>query len=136
MVERSGCCADNTKDVNVRVGMKSPPAEGTGGDAEITDNQLCGIFLGPGQLGTTSTVTCDGEYLWQEGHTFDIQVHIPTTSEPIFGRFVTLQIVSSAVSDYYLNWREVIIHREAVDTSDTNTVKIAVVTNLNNYQDY
>ena len=42
---------------NVRVGMKSPPAEGTGGDADITD------FLGPGQLGTTSTVTCDGEYL-------------------------------------------------------------------------
>ena len=65
MVERSGCCADRTTDINVRVGMKSPPAEGTGGDAEINVNQLCGIFLGPGQLGTTSTVTCDGEYFWQ-----------------------------------------------------------------------
>ena len=61
MVERSGCCAFKTKDINVRVGMNSPPEEGTGGDAEITDNQLCGIFLGPGQLGATSTLTCDGE---------------------------------------------------------------------------
>ena len=63
MVERSGCCADWNRDINVRVGMKSPPAEGTGGDAEITDNQLCGIFLGPGQKGSTSILTCDGECL-------------------------------------------------------------------------
>jgi len=110
MVERSGCCADRTADINVRVGMKSPPAEGTGGDAEITDNQLCGIFLGPGQLGTTSNLTCD---------------------EPKFGRFVTLQRVSSVVSDYSINWREVIIHHEAVDISEnTDTVKIAVDTNI------
>ena len=66
MVEREQCCADRTKDINVRVGMKSPPAEGTGGDAEITDNQLCGIFPGPGQLGKTSIVNCDGEYFWQK----------------------------------------------------------------------
>ena len=63
MVERSACCAYKTRDINVRVGMISPPADGTGGDAEITDNKLCGIFPGPGQLGTTSTVTCDGENL-------------------------------------------------------------------------
>ena len=62
-MERSGVGAERTTDINIRVGMKSPPAEGTGGDAEITDNQLCGIFPGPGQLGTTSTVTCDGEYI-------------------------------------------------------------------------
>ena len=60
-MERSGCCAFNTKDINVRVGMKNPPAEGTGGDAEITDNQLCGIFPGPGQLGKASIVNCVGE---------------------------------------------------------------------------
>ena len=65
MVERSGCCADRTKDINVRVGMRSPPADGTGGDAEITYNELCGIFPGPGQLGATSILNCDGEYLWQ-----------------------------------------------------------------------
>ena len=61
MVERSGCCADRTTDINVRVGMNIPPAEGTGGDAEITENDFCGTFLGPGQLGTTSNLTCGGE---------------------------------------------------------------------------
>ena len=61
MVERSGCCADRTTDIKVRVGMNSPPAEGTGGDAEITENDFCGTFLGPGQLGTTSNLTCGGE---------------------------------------------------------------------------
>ena len=65
MVERSGCCADATTDINIRVGMKSPPEEGT--DAEITDNELCGIFLGPGHLGATSNLNCDGKYLWQRG---------------------------------------------------------------------
>ena len=66
MLERGFCCADRTKDINVRVGMKSPPAKRTGGDAEITDNQLCGIFPGPGQLGKASIVNCDGElYLCQ-----------------------------------------------------------------------
>ena len=68
LVEREQCCADRTKDINVRVGMKSPPAEGTGGDAEITDNELCGIFLGPGQTGSTSILTCDGEYLCHRGY--------------------------------------------------------------------
>ena len=68
-MERSGVGAERTTDINIRVGMNSPPAEGTGGDAEITDNQLCGIFPGPGRLGTTSTVTCDGEYLCQKRHT-------------------------------------------------------------------
>ena len=127
MVERSGCCADRTTDINVRVGMNSPPAEGTGGDAEITDNQLCGIFLGPGQLGTTSNLTCDGQNF---SGIFDIKAYI-SVSEPRFGRFVTLQRVSSVVSDYSINWREVIIHKEAVDTSeDTDTVKIAVDTNI------
>ena len=62
MLERGFCCADRTKDINVRVGMRSPPEEGTGGGAEITDNELCGIFLGPGQTGSTSILTCDGEY--------------------------------------------------------------------------
>ena len=62
MVERSDCCAFRTRDINVRVGINSPPEWGTGGDAEITFNQLCGIFLGPGQLGTTSNLTCDGRY--------------------------------------------------------------------------
>ena len=62
MVERTGCCADRTTDINIRVGMKSPPADGTGGDKEFTGNKLCGIFTGPGQLGTTSVLNCDGEY--------------------------------------------------------------------------
>ena len=53
-----------------------------------------------------------------------------SVSEPKVGRFVTLQRVSSVVSDYSINWREVIVHHEAVDTSDTDTVKIAVNTNI------
>ena len=32
MVDRNGCCADRTRDINVRVGFNNPPAEGTGGD--------------------------------------------------------------------------------------------------------
>ena len=67
MVERTGCCADRTTDINIRVGMKSPPADGTGGDEEFTENKLCGIFAGPGQLGTTSVLNCDGEYT----HTYE-----------------------------------------------------------------
>ena len=61
MVERTGCCADRTTDINIRVGMKSPPADGTGGDEEFIENKLCGIFTGPGQLGTASVLNCDGE---------------------------------------------------------------------------
>ena len=63
MVERTACCADRTTDINIRVGMKNPPADGTGGDAEITENKLCGIFVGPGELGATSVLNCDGEYI-------------------------------------------------------------------------
>ena len=46
---------------------------------------------------------------------------------------MTLQRVSSAVSVYELNWREVIVHHEALDISeddDTATVKIAIDTNM------
>ena len=55
-----------------------------------------------------------------------IQVDI---SEPKFGRFVTLQRLSSGG----INWKEVIVQKEAADISDTDTdtVKIAVVTNVN-----
>ena len=52
-------------------------------------------------------------------------------SEPRFGRFVTLQRVSSVVSDYAINWREVIVHYEAVNISENDdiaTVRIAVDT--------
>ena len=63
MVERAGCCAARTTDINIRVGMKNPPADGTGGDVEFTENKLCGIFIGPGQLGTTSFRNCDGELI-------------------------------------------------------------------------
>ena len=124
--ERSDCCADRTRDINVRVGMNSPPAKGTGGDAEITVNELCGIFLGPGQTGSTSILTCDGNYLLTKGIYYNIQVDI-SASEPRFGRFVTLQRVSSVESNSPLNWREVTVHHE---TSDTDTVKIAVATNI------
>ena len=41
--------------------MKSPPADGTGGDVEFTENKLCGIFIGPGQSGATSIVNCNGK---------------------------------------------------------------------------
>ena len=75
MVERSDCCADRTRDINVRVGMNSPPAEGTGGDAAITVNELCGIFLGPGQTGSTSILTCDGEYLWQRRYYLQVDIY-------------------------------------------------------------
>ena len=56
-----------------------------------------------------------------------------TVPEPAFGRFVTLQRVSSVVSDYSINWREVTVHHEAVDISeddDTAAVKIAIDTNM------
>ena len=50
-----------------------------------------------------------------------------SASEPRFGRFVTLQRVSSVESYSPLNWREVTVHTE---TSDTDTVKIAVAKNI------
>ena len=60
IVERDGY-AERSSDINIRVGMKSPPADGTGGDVEFTENKLCGIFIGPGQSGVTSIVNCDGK---------------------------------------------------------------------------
>ena len=62
--------------------------------------------------------------------TFDIKVDIAL--EPKFGQFLTLQRVSSVVSEYVINWREVNVHKEDISDTDTDTVKIAVVTNLNN----
>ena len=61
MVEVVGQNAARTTDISVRVGMKNPPADGTGGDVEFTQNKLCGIFIGPGQSGATSIVNCDGK---------------------------------------------------------------------------
>ena len=62
MVEREQASnAKRTTDISIRVGMKSPPADGTGRDVEITENKLCGIFIGPGQSGATSIVNCDGK---------------------------------------------------------------------------
>ena len=61
MVERKDRYAARTTDISIRVGMKSPPADGTGGDVEFTENKLCGIFIGPGQSGVTSIVNCDGK---------------------------------------------------------------------------
>ena len=68
MVERAdnSDAAARTTDISIRVGMKSPPAQGTGGDVEFNENILCGIFIGPGQLGATSILNCDGKYLWIE----------------------------------------------------------------------
>ena len=50
-------------------------------------------------------------------------------AEPTFGRFVTLQRLSSRKLEqlYYINWREVIVHHEGIsEGGDTATVKIAV----------
>ena len=38
MVEQTGTSLLRTIDINIRVGMKSPPADGTGGDEEFTEN--------------------------------------------------------------------------------------------------
>ena len=61
MVERKDIYAARTTNISIRVGMKSPPADGTGGDVEFTENKLCGIFIGPGQSGATSIVNCNGK---------------------------------------------------------------------------
>ena len=58
---------------------------------------------------------------------------IPSFSGPTHGRYVTLQRVSSVLSDdYVLHWHEVIVHREDVDVNEDNkeTIKIAVDTNI------
>ena len=50
-------------------------------------------------------------------------------AEPTFGRYVTLQRLTSnkLLQLYYVNWREVIVHHEGIsDGGDTATVKIAV----------
>ena len=50
-------------------------------------------------------------------------------SEPTFGRFVTLQRLSTKkyYKTYGINWREVIVHHEGIsEGGDTATVKIAV----------
>ena len=60
IIERVGW-SERSSDINIRVGMKSPPADGTGGNVEFTENKLCGIFIGPGQSGATSIVNCDGK---------------------------------------------------------------------------
>ena len=62
MVERMGkASAAYTSDISIRVGIKSPPADGTGADVEFTENKLCGIFIGPGQCGATSILNCNGK---------------------------------------------------------------------------
>ena len=59
-------------------------------------------------------------------------IYFIAASEPTFGRYVTLQRVSSGGSNYGLNWKEVIVQYEAADINSggTNTVRIAVDTNL------
>ena len=64
-------------------------------------------------------------------HQQNLQLQYDAVSEPRFGRFVTLQRVSSVVSDYTINWREVIVHYETVDINENDdiaTVRIAVDT--------
>ena len=57
-------------------------------------------------------------------------LYIIFVAEPTFGRFVTMQRLSSnkLLQKYEINWREVIVHHEGIseDGNTAATVKIAV----------
>ena len=92
MVERVDCCADWTNNIEIRVGHTKPFDMGTSSDSLYNFNVVCGVFAGPGALGGNSSVTC---------------------SNPLIGRYVTLQRITSDVA--FLSWVEVVIESEPVD---------------------
>ena len=78
---------ERTHDIEIRVGNDKPFQYRTSGDTLYTSNAVCGLYKGPGDNETESSVTC---------------------STPLTGRYVTLQriVVSSTTS---INFQEVVI---------------------------
>ena len=68
---RQDCCGNRLKSVEVRVGKQTIDTNFKG---KITENSLCGTFVGPGVNAGVHKVTCN---------------------PPIVGNIVTLQIVES-----------------------------------------
>ena len=80
----------------MRVGFGRPFAPGT--FAQYENNQLCTFWDNIGSTGSTYTLTCTGKIRTSPVLSYHL-------SEPILGRFVTLQKVSNDGND--LNWAEV-----------------------------
>ena len=53
--------AHHIRDISIRVGNESPPADQSGDDEILDANPLCAIFVGPGIDGAEEVMVCEGE---------------------------------------------------------------------------
>ena len=101
IVERKDKWAHLTNNIEVRVGDTKPFDAMTNGNTLYSSNTVCGVFIGPGQVGDISVVTC---------------------SQPLTGRYVTLQRIS--MDDMFINWSEVLIKSKSMESKITEILKM------------
>ena len=53
--------ASHIRDISIRVGNESPPADQSGDDEILDANPLCAIFVGPGINSAKEVMVCEGE---------------------------------------------------------------------------
>ena len=94
-----------THDIEVRVGPEKPFERRTNKDTLYKDNPVCGVYKGPGKPGTESSVTC---------------------SEPLTGRYITLQKIVPQPLGESINLGEIIIESSPMMVSGNqgNTIEI------------
>ena len=115
IIERKDNSAQRTNNIQIRIGNTKPPDAGTNGNIMMPDagtngnimideNAECGVFIGPGDVNIKSVVTC---------------------TQPIIGRYVTLQRIS--VGDVnVINWSEVWIKTEKIELNTKEILEMVL----------
>ena len=57
--------ADYIRDISIRVGNESPPADQSGDDEILDANPLCATFVGPGINSAEEVMACDGKAVFR-----------------------------------------------------------------------
>ena len=109
-----------TRNIRVTIGDREPKP----GDDEnvITGNAFCGEFVGPGQVGGESIVTCGG--ISSQKHLVFTK-NLKSFSEPLRGKFMVLQRTVE-FNNESLNWMEVIVNFEPMSLNPEEKVMAAV----------
>ena len=53
------------RDISIRVGNESPPADQSGDDEILDANPLCATFVGPGINSAEEVMACDGKAVFR-----------------------------------------------------------------------
>ena len=104
IVARKDGWTDAINNIEVRIGDTKPFEGGTNGNTNYNTNTVCGIFLGPGEIGSTSVVTC---------------------AEPLIGRYVTLQRISEGDTNI-INWSEIVLESTILKSETIEILKMDV----------